>query len=104
MEQGVKMGALQNRSVANAPIQPLPVSLELLANLICLSRKSETHSAQQHRYLDWASQSDRGKCNIIPSCSSEQFAWAKFNRSPSEPPNLTSETVQIRLVNLQFLG
>jgi hypothetical protein len=35
-------------------IQPLPVVVELLANLIYLARCSETHSAQQHRYLDWA--------------------------------------------------
>jgi hypothetical protein len=35
-------------------IQPLPVIVELLANLIYLARCSETHSAQQHRYLDWA--------------------------------------------------
>jgi hypothetical protein len=36
------------------PIQPLQVSVELLANLIYLARCTETHSAQQHRYLDWA--------------------------------------------------
>jgi|ERR1700722_17817104 hypothetical protein len=33
---------------------PLQVSLELLANLIYLARRTETHSAKQHRYLDWA--------------------------------------------------
>jgi hypothetical protein len=36
------------------PIPPLVVSIELLANLIYLSRRTETHSAQQHYYLDWA--------------------------------------------------
>lgn len=35
-------------------VQPLQVSVELLANLIYLARCTETHSAQQHRYLDWA--------------------------------------------------
>jgi hypothetical protein len=36
------------------PAQPLQYNLELLSNLIYLSRYTETHSAQQHRYLDWA--------------------------------------------------
>ena len=36
------------------PIEPLSVGLELLANLIYLSRHSGAHSPQQHRYLDWA--------------------------------------------------
>jgi hypothetical protein len=36
------------------PAQPLQHSLELLANLVYLSRRAETHSDQQHRYLDWA--------------------------------------------------
>jgi hypothetical protein len=35
-------------------IQPLQVSIETIANLIYLARGVETHSAQQHRYLDWA--------------------------------------------------
>jgi hypothetical protein len=35
-------------------IQPLQVSIETIANLIYLARRAETHSAQQHRYLDWA--------------------------------------------------
>jgi hypothetical protein len=34
--------------------QPLQVSVELLGNLIYLVRHIETHSAKQHRYLDWA--------------------------------------------------
>jgi hypothetical protein len=36
------------------PSLPLEVSVGLLANLIYLTRRSETHSAQQHCYLDWA--------------------------------------------------
>ena len=32
----------------------LKVSLEVIANLIYLSRRTETHSAQQHDYLDRA--------------------------------------------------
>ncbi len=35
-------------------VQPLRVSVELLANLIYLAGRTETHSAQQRRYLDWA--------------------------------------------------
>jgi hypothetical protein len=35
-------------------IRPLRVSIETIANLIYLARRAETHSAQQHRYLDWA--------------------------------------------------
>lgn len=35
-------------------VQPLQVSVELLANLIYLARRTETHSPQQHHYLDWA--------------------------------------------------
>ena len=38
----------------DANVQPLRVSIELLANLIYLARRTETHSHQQHRYLDWA--------------------------------------------------
>jgi hypothetical protein len=34
-------------------VQSLEVSLELLANLIYLVSRTETHSNQQHRYLDW---------------------------------------------------
>jgi hypothetical protein len=36
------------------PIQPLAVSVELLANLIYLAGHTEIHSARQHRYLAWA--------------------------------------------------
>jgi hypothetical protein len=32
----------------------LRVSVELLANLVYLARRTETHSAQQRRYIDWA--------------------------------------------------
>jgi len=35
-------------------IQPLRVSIETVANLIYLARRADIHSAQQHRYLDWA--------------------------------------------------
>jgi hypothetical protein len=35
-------------------IRVLKVSLEMIANLIYLSRRTETHSAQQHVYLDRA--------------------------------------------------
>jgi hypothetical protein len=37
-----------------ADVQPLRVSIETIANLIYMARREETHSAQQHRYLDWA--------------------------------------------------
>jgi hypothetical protein len=37
------------------PFQPLHVSVELLANLIYLARRTEIHSAKQNGYLDWAS-------------------------------------------------
>jgi hypothetical protein len=35
-------------------VQSLKVSLEIIANLIYLSRHPETHCAQQHAYLDRA--------------------------------------------------
>jgi hypothetical protein len=41
-------------SETKEPVQPLRVSIETIANLIYLARRAETHSAQQHRYLDWA--------------------------------------------------
>jgi hypothetical protein len=41
--------ALDGRSV-----EALKVSLEMIANLIYLSRRTETHCAQQHDYLDRA--------------------------------------------------
>ena len=44
----------QSNKVSMEPVQPLEVSLELLANLIYLARRTETHSHQQHRYLDRA--------------------------------------------------
>jgi hypothetical protein len=44
----------QSNKVSMDSVQPLEVSVELLANLIYLARRTETHSAQQHRYLDWA--------------------------------------------------
>jgi hypothetical protein len=36
------------------PVQPLQLSVELLANLIYLARRTEIHSAKQNGYLDWA--------------------------------------------------
>lgn len=39
---------------SESSVQPLWVSLEVLANLIYLSRRNETHSDQQHSYLDRA--------------------------------------------------
>jgi hypothetical protein len=47
------------RSSKNPPeddrsVQSLKVSLEIIANLIYLSRRTETHCAQQHLYLDRA--------------------------------------------------
>jgi hypothetical protein len=41
-------------------VQPLRVSVELLANLIYLAGRTETHSAQQRRYLDRAGHRYRG--------------------------------------------
>ena len=32
----------------------LPHSIEMVSNLIYLARHADTHSEQQHRYLDWA--------------------------------------------------
>jgi hypothetical protein len=37
------------------PVEPLQLSIELLANLIYLARRTEIHSAKQNGYLDWAS-------------------------------------------------
>jgi hypothetical protein len=46
--------SLENHANANGSIQPLQNTLEAIANLIYLARHAKTHSAQQHRYLDWA--------------------------------------------------
>jgi hypothetical protein len=46
----VSMDSSENDADAKGPVQPLEVSVELLANLIYLAR----HSPQQNRYLDWA--------------------------------------------------
>jgi hypothetical protein len=35
-------------------VESLKVSLEMIANLIYLSRRTETHCAEQHDYLDRA--------------------------------------------------
>jgi hypothetical protein len=50
----VSMDSSETSADPERPIQPLQVSVELLANLIYLARRTETHSDQQHRYLDWA--------------------------------------------------
>jgi hypothetical protein len=44
------------RSSETRPIRPLSVTLEMIANLVYLSRHAETHSAQQHHYLDCAAE------------------------------------------------
>jgi hypothetical protein len=46
--------ASNRQQVRMETVQPLRVSVELLANLIYLAGRNETHSAQQRRYLDWA--------------------------------------------------
>jgi hypothetical protein len=47
------MDSSETSADAKGPVQPLQVSVELLANLIYLARHTETHSVQQDRYLDW---------------------------------------------------
>ena len=44
------------RSSETRRIWPLQVNLELIANYIYLSRHAETHSDQQHHYLDCAAE------------------------------------------------
>jgi hypothetical protein len=51
---GVAMGSSETLVRDDRSIQALKVSLERIANLIYLSRHSETHCAQQHDYLDRA--------------------------------------------------
>jgi hypothetical protein len=41
---------------SETPLRPLKVNLEMMANLIYLSRHADTHSAQQRSYLDRAAQ------------------------------------------------
>lgn len=48
------MHSFENLPDHNIPAQPLQHTVELLSNLIYLSRCTDTHSNQQHRYLDWA--------------------------------------------------
>jgi hypothetical protein len=43
-------------SETHPPIRPLQVSLEIISNLIYLSRHAKTHSFQQHHYLDCAAE------------------------------------------------
>lgn len=49
-------GVFMRSSETQAPIRPLQVSLEIISNLIYLSRHAETRSAQQHHYLDCAAE------------------------------------------------
>jgi hypothetical protein len=44
------------RSPETRPIQQLQVNLELIANYIYLARRADTHSIQQHQYLDCAAE------------------------------------------------
>jgi hypothetical protein len=44
------------RSSETRPIRSLQVNLEMLANLIYLSRHADTHSIQQNHYLDCAAE------------------------------------------------
>jgi hypothetical protein len=44
------------RSSETRPIRPLQINLELIANYIYLARHTETHSVQQHHYLDCAAE------------------------------------------------
>jgi hypothetical protein len=46
--------SLENLADVNGSIQPVQNSIEAIANLIYLARHAETHSAQQHRYIDSA--------------------------------------------------
>ena len=50
----VSMVSSDISAVFIGPVQPLQLSLELLANLIYLARRTATHSARQNGYLDWA--------------------------------------------------
>jgi hypothetical protein len=48
------MRSLENLANANGSIQSLQNSVEVIANLIYLARHAETHTDEQHQYLDWA--------------------------------------------------
>jgi hypothetical protein len=52
-EQRVMMRSSQTSADASGPVLPLQVSVEILANLIYLARRTETHS-ERDQYLDWA--------------------------------------------------
>jgi hypothetical protein len=47
------MGSSDTPANSSGPLQPLQYNLALLAHLIYLARR--TQSAQQQRYLEWAS-------------------------------------------------
>jgi hypothetical protein len=51
---GWMMRSSKNPPEDDRSVQSLKVSLEIIANLIYLSRRTETHCAQQHVYLDRA--------------------------------------------------
>jgi hypothetical protein len=48
------MASSESSAAFMGPVQPLQQSVELLANLIYLAKRTETHSAKQNSYLDWA--------------------------------------------------
>jgi hypothetical protein len=50
----VSMASSEISAAFIGPVQPLQLSVELLANLIYLARRTEIHSAKQNGYLDWA--------------------------------------------------
>jgi hypothetical protein len=56
------MRSSQTSADASGPVRPLQVSVEILANLIYLARRTETHS-ERDQYLDWAAK-------LLRSCSS----------------------------------
>ena len=43
-----------NSQTEGTTTYPLPHSVEMISNLIYLARHTQTHSEQQHQYLDWA--------------------------------------------------
>lgn len=46
--------APEHNSETEGTTYPLPHSVEMISNLIYLARQADTHSEQQHRYLDRA--------------------------------------------------
>ena len=50
----VSMASSEISAAFIGPVQPLQLNVELLANLIYLTRRTEIHSVKQNSYLDWA--------------------------------------------------